>query len=103
MNNRKVRKYNRRQFAQTLAALAATPLAVDGVAEQAQAQADPPKVVIDALGQIARSRYGKFLTAEQLDNVKRNIARNQFTAEFLKKVKLQNSDEPAFAFRAELP
>ena len=93
----------RRQFAQRVALLSTTPLAVDAVAEQAHAQADPNTVAVNALYEIVRSRYGKFLTGPQLDSVKRGILRNQQIAELLKQVKLQNSDEPSFAFRADLP
>jgi hypothetical protein len=93
----------RRQFATSLALLATAPLAVDTAAEPALAQAEAPKHTIDALFDIVRGRYGKFLTPAQLESVKRSISRNQLGAEFIKRVKLANSDEPAFAFRADLP
>lgn len=91
---------SRREFGQALAALAATQL----VAGEAQAQGpDPAAVAADALTDMVRSRHGKDLTPDQLRAIKAAIYRKQSSAELLKKVKLQNSDEPAFVFRADLP
>jgi hypothetical protein len=86
---------SRREFAM---ALLAAPLGLQGEA-QAQPAADP---VADALFVIVQQRYGKFLTPGQLDAVRRSVARNQAVAGMLRQVKLANSDEPAFAFRADL-
>jgi hypothetical protein len=93
----------RREFAQKVAVLATTPLVMHEGAEEAQAQVDPKLVAVEALFEIVRQRYGKFMTPLQLDAVKRSIARNQATAALLREVKLEPSDEPAFAFRADLP
>jgi hypothetical protein len=85
----------RREFGLTLAALAAGQLASD----QARGQGpDPQAVAVDALTDMVRSRHGKDLTAEQVRAIKLSIARKQYAAELLKKVKLQNSDEPVFVF-----
>src|SRR5262245_9039978 len=96
-------KPTRRQFGQALLGSAAAPLAMPTVAEQAQAQADPNTIAVNALYELIRSRYSKFLPGPQLESVKRSIIRNQQIAELLKQVKLQNIDEPSFAFRADLP
>jgi len=92
---------NRRGFAKQVALLAAAPLAATGGAAQAQVfGADP---AAEALFAMVQQRYGKFLTPIQLDAVKRRVARNVVISGMLREVKLQNSDEPAFAFRADLP
>jgi hypothetical protein len=88
----------RRDFA--VALLAAAPLALESGAAQAQFGADPAS---EALFAMIQQRYAKFLTPVQLDAVKRGVARNVAIAGMLREVKLQNSDEPAFAFRADLP
>ncbi|OAI45597.1 hypothetical protein AYO44_12705 [Planctomycetaceae bacterium SCGC AG-212-F19] len=90
---------SRRKFAQQVALLASAPLALKGEA-QAQFGADP---AAEALFAMIQQRYAKFLTPAQLDAVKRGVARNVAIAGMLHEVKLQNSDEPAFAFRADLP
>jgi hypothetical protein len=56
-----------------------------------------------ALTDFVRLRYGKYLSAEQLDEVKKSIERGLRSADQLKQFKLDNSDEPAFTFSAELP
>jgi hypothetical protein len=90
---------NRRQFAQQVAVLAAAPLALQGPA-QAQQAFNP---VMEALHAIVTHRYSKYLTPAQLVQVKQSVARNQLISDELRKVKLNNNDEPAFAFRADLP
>src|SRR5262249_8343662 len=96
-------KPNRRQFSQVMIGCAASSVAMGTIAEPAHAQPDPNTVAVNALFEIVRSRYGKFLSQPQLDSVRRSIMRNQQMAEVLKQVKLQNSDEPSCAFRADLP
>lgn len=86
---------NRREFGLTLAALAATQL----VSGEAQAQGpDPLAGAADALTDMVRSRHGKDLTAQQVGAIKQSIYRKQHAGDLLKKVKLQNADEPAFVF-----
>lgn len=89
---------NRRDFAKQLALLAASPLA----APEAHGKADSPTGA-DSLTELARQRYAKFLNAEQMQALQRTIDRHQRVAEVLKQVKLQNGDEPAFIFSAEIP
>jgi hypothetical protein len=87
---------NRREFTLALAALAATQL----TPEQVRAQGlDPLAVAADALTDMVRSRHGKELTPLQVAAIKQSIYRKQYGAELLKKVKLQNGDEPAFVFQ----
>jgi hypothetical protein len=89
---------SRREFARTVALLAATPLAA--TAQQPAARKDAPASVADALTEIVRLRYSKHLTAEQLKAIRASIARSQRSADALKQLKLQNGDEPAFVFTA---
>jgi hypothetical protein len=103
MNRRQPR--TRREFAKDLAVLAAAPLAT--ASDPPAARADKPKpadatqATAEALLEAVRARYGKHLTAEQLTAVQSSLARALYAAERLKKVKLQNSDEPAVIFSAE--
>jgi hypothetical protein len=100
----------RRDFARTLAVLAATPLvggAATGLAQDQPKEqpkpADPAAEITKALGEIARIRYGKFLNADQLKKVQRSIGFGIRSGERLGKIKLKNSDEPAFLFWADVP
>jgi hypothetical protein len=84
-----------------LAALTIAPLAP---ALAAAAEKEPPAAAVaEALAEVVRIRHGKHLDAEQRKAVTTSILRNQLAAERLRDFKLQNGDEPAFTFRADLP
>ena len=100
MSNRNTPR-SRREFGRSLALLAATPLAAS--AQQPTARKESPPTVAEALTEIVRVRYGKHLTAEQLKAIQASIARSQRSADILKKLKLENGDEPAFTFSADVP
>jgi hypothetical protein len=93
---------SRREFTQTLAVLATggSLVAFPGEASGQAPAADP---VADALFETIRIRYGRFLTPVQLDALRRSMHRYRQNAEQLRQVRLDNADEPAFAFRADLP
>lgn len=99
-----LKKQSRRDFARALAAAAVAPLALPSAAP-----AQDPKIprqlleTADAQVKIIQARFGKLLTAEQMKEVVQTIIRNRYAADVLGRVKLRNSDEPAFAFRADLP
>ena len=97
----------RRGFGKQLVSAAALPLALSSpsVADDKPAKptVDPATATVDALVEIVRARYGKHLTDEQLKVIRQGIGRDQRSAEALKRVPLKNSDEPAFAFRADIP
>ena len=107
-------KSSRRQFAKTLAAMAATPLLARVTPAQAQEPAaakpkppqtpppDQPSPAAEAMTEVVRIRYGKNLADEQLNEVKRSIDRSMRSADRLKQFKLKNGDEPAFGFSAEV-
>jgi hypothetical protein len=101
----------RREFAKSLAVVAATPLvartAIASEAETAAAQQPPPANPFapqaEALTEVVRRRYSQYLNDEQLEAVKRSIERALRGGDTLHKFDLTNGDEPAFAFSADLP
>ena len=102
----------RREFAKSLAVVAATPLmAKAGIAPEAEpaaAQQTPPPAnpfapQAEALTEVVRRRYAQYLNDEQLEAVKRSIERALRGGDTLNKFALTNGDEPAFAFSADLP
>ena len=110
----------RREFARSLAALAAIPLLGAGktraeaevVAPGAetlstmlfsmpQGQApEKPLPEAEALAEVARIQYGKYLNDDQMAEIKRSLSGRFRGAEAMKKTKLANGDEPAFIFSA---
>lgn len=105
---------SRRDFAKTLAALAATPLVSSTASASTQEPtpakprppqtppADAPSPSAEAMAEVVRQRYSSFLSKEQLEQVKRSIDRGLRNGDRLKQFKLKNADEPAFAFTAEV-
>lgn len=93
----------RREFGRTLALLAASPLGLTASAAAAHSDDKPDTLLAltEALSGVVETRFGKFLTKEQMLEVQKSIARKQRNAEIMRQVKLKNSDEPAFAFRAD--
>lgn len=96
----------RREFAKSLAIIAAAPLVslepALASATQQTPPADAPSPVAESLTEVVKLRHGKHLTEDQLNLVKRNIDRNLRNADRMKQFKLVNSDEPAFAFTADV-
>ena len=91
----------RRQFGMALAGLAAVPLPP---AHAAAADKEPPAAAVaEALAEVVRIRHGKHLDAQQRKAVVTSILRSQLAAERMRDFKLQNGDEPAFTFCADLP
>lgn len=93
---------NRRQFAGSLTAAVLAPLGSTAVVPAAPA-AQSPVDVAEALAQVARLRYGKHLTREQLRQVAQSIRRMVAQGERLRDEALSNDVEPAFRFQPELP
>jgi hypothetical protein len=103
----------RREFAKTLAALAATPLfarlspanarggtpAIDPE-DWPQEGERPPMPDAEALTHLVKIRYGNNLTEDQLVEVRRSIEGRLRSAAAMHKFKLANGDEPAFVFSA---
>lgn len=100
------RKKNRREFVKGVALAAAAPLAMAGTdAAVLAAGEDPPKdpraLTAQALAQVVRARFGKHLSEAQLKSIQQTIAQHQLGAEAMKRVRLENGDEPAFIFSAD--
>jgi hypothetical protein len=97
---------SRREFNKALAAFAAASLrpamAQTNAQEPAPARPNPRTGTVEALTQIVRWRYGEYLSEEQNKEARRSLERSQASAARLKQFKLQNGDEPAFVFRADL-
>ena len=92
---------SRREFHAALALLAVAPLAA--VAADEKPAVEPLTAVGDALAAVAKARFGKHLTADQLAEVEKSVRAGVFRAELMKNIPLTNGDEPAFAFTADLP
>lgn len=60
----------------------------------------PPDPKAELLAKLARERYGKFLTPEELTMLDERIAAVERRSARLRAVKLANGDEPATEFRA---
>jgi hypothetical protein len=97
---------DRREFHKTVGLLAAGSLgltALEAGAAQPANESNPRTVAAAALMDIIRSRFGKFLNEDQLKRVRQKVLGNLSIAESLRRIPLQNSDEPAVIFRADLP
>jgi hypothetical protein len=103
----------RREFAKTLAALAATPLfssfatkrasANSAMREDADSMQDreaAPTPDAETLTQLVRIRYGSNLSDEQMAEVRRSIENRLRNTAAIRKFQLANGDEPAFVFSA---
>jgi hypothetical protein len=88
----------RRRFMTT--AIAGTAGAL-GAAAPAAAQDNSPRPAADqarAMAEIVRMRLGQHLNEEQMRSVQQRLARNVATSAQLRRTRLDNGDEPAFAF-----
>jgi hypothetical protein len=100
-------------FAKSLAAAAVAPaLAGAGIALGQAPPApsptatpvptpDAPSSVAEALTEVARIRWGKNLSGEQLGEIAKTIDGRLRGAEAMKKIPLTNADEPDVVFSAE--
>jgi hypothetical protein len=95
----------RRQFTKRIAAVAAAPVAASASTATAQEPAQParPATVGQALADIIRLRHGQHLNADQLRSVTQRIENNVRMADRLKRIPLQNGEEPAFQFTPDVP
>ena len=118
-NARSARKTSRRRIAKTVAAaLAAAPLAATAQTTAPKEPKAPPNPqptptpspspqqpppispAAEAYGEVARVRFGSYLSAEESERVKRDLEGNVRAADRLRASKLKNSDEPDFVFGA---
>lgn len=89
---------NRRTFLRALAAAPAIPAAAAAAQEAAPA---PQSAEVDARAELVRLRFGKYLTDDDMPEIKRGIERMLRNAEALSRIKLTNGDEPDFLFHPE--
>lgn len=109
---------SRRLFAKRLVLAAAAP-ALAGAAALSQTAPAPspapspaptpvptpeaPSSVAEALTEVARIRWGRHLSGEQLGEIAKTVDGRLRGAEAMKKVALTNADEPDVVFFAEFP
>jgi hypothetical protein len=107
---------SRRLFAKSLALAAAAPAlskaatAFGGTAPSPSPAPAPtpvptpeaPSSVAEALTEVARIRWGKHLSGEQLGEIAKALDGRLRGAEAMKKVPLTNADEPDVVFFAEI-
>lgn len=63
----------------------------------------PPSKPAELLAKLARERYGKYLTGEELPLLDEDMASLERRSARLRAYKLANSEEPAVDFPAERP
>lgn len=84
--------------------LAVAGLAVGGLADTAAGQsAVPDLATANALTDIVKARWGQHLNEEQTVKLRLSLQRSLAAAGRMAAFKLQNGDEPAFVFSAEVP
>jgi hypothetical protein len=88
----------RREFTQALAALgfASAP----ALAQNAAAIPDL-EAYAAALETVVRYRFGRVLNEEQIAQVLSSLINRRFAGDALKKIELDNAEDPIAAFRAE--
>lgn len=99
----------RREFARTLTAAAAAPLVVTRLEADAaaapvhagQQTTTPPVPGSRAMVELVRERWGDRLSEEQMASITRSVEGRLRAAERMREFKLNNWDEPAFAFSAD--
>jgi hypothetical protein len=89
--------------AQTAATPAPSAPSVPSAAPDATPTPAPPDPRAQALAHLARERYGRFLSPEELTMLDERIAGLERRSARLRSVKLANGDEPAAVFRARRP
>jgi hypothetical protein len=87
----------RRQFTSTVALSGLAGVNAD------KTEDDPAETSVDALAALLKARYGKHLTEAELKRLRPWLWNSLGSAEQIAKVKLTNSDEPAFIFTADVP
>jgi hypothetical protein len=108
---------SRRQFAKSVATtLIAAPLAAQLAKAQTPTKPKEPPAppnpqpspspqkptpLAEAYAEVARVRFGEKLSAEHLEQIKKDLDGNIRSADRLRAIKLKNGDEPDFTFSAD--
>jgi hypothetical protein len=93
----------RRDFGKALVLLATMSPAVAAAGPPEQDDAKHKETLlspVQALTELTRSKYGQYLTKEQIEQIVKAVERIQFVSDGLRKIHLENGDEPCFIFRA---
>lgn len=94
-------KKPRRTFLKGVAGGAAAFALGSGTAAAGQEpQRSDPKDEAEALLEVVRRRYGRFLNKGQLDAVRRKLHQQVLTGRLFQESPLTNGDEPDFTFQA---
>jgi hypothetical protein len=98
------RSTSRREFTCQVAALAVASTAAAAAANPPATRPAPRTATVgQALAEVIRLRHGRHLTDEQLRLVRASVEGNVRAADRLRRIALQNGDEPAFQFSADVP
>jgi hypothetical protein len=89
---------NRRRFLKTVVA-AGVVLAPPAAVQAGEPAAAAPQ---QALGDFVRARFGEHLNAKQLQEARTEVNDMLRTADTIRRVALENADEPVVVFLAEL-
>ena len=83
-----------------LSALAALPARAQTPSPAPAATPTPaPAKKADGLARVARDRYGKFLTEDEMAKMDEDMAFHDTRSTRLRAIRLQNGEEPALDFR----
>ncbi len=95
-------KKTRRDFMKAAALAAAAPLAMTGKVSAQEAPQDPLAAAAQFMTDIVQARHGRHLAEGQLKDIQQDLVRMLAQGEVLKRTRLENNDEPAFVFVAEV-
>lgn len=84
-----------------LSALAALPVRAQTTPPPATTPTPAPAKKPDGLARVARERYGKFLSEEELVKMDEDMAFLETRSGRLRRFKLENAEEPALDFRVD--
>jgi hypothetical protein len=87
-------KKSRRSLLKGLAAAPVLPVVLDAQQQPVSGMA----AQADVLTQLVRTRYGEYLSAAEMDEIRTGVERMLRNAETISRVKIGNSDGPDYLF-----
>jgi len=98
------RRSNRREFARDVGLVAAGGIFSAGTPSSAdEPGTTPAEVAVRAALDTLRARYGKHLSEAQWKGLQTILAGQQASVEALRRLRLENHEEPDFIFSADVP